>query len=268
MTSKELQKVISEDIDVYKVLHSTIDDEPAQIKTQYMQLMLAYHPDKLPPETKSVERKESEEKFHSIQKAYNILQDQALKDVYDKWYREHSTRLVSSLAAQSVNQQIKLQEYGVYLRKLQHFNIPLDDAVSFEKFSSGDTHSENSKSKASSVNNQPLHENRETGFSDSKLVESKQLYVRVESKLLESSGNEPNCNDIELIKNTFTKIKKVEPLDGNISDNSHEYIVEFLTFPDTLHNLKTVSRNTLSSRLVIKPMCFMNGTYHFKLDDS
>ncbi|KAL6942755.1 hypothetical protein ACO0RG_001716 [Hanseniaspora osmophila] len=272
MTSKELQKMLAEEIDLYKVLHSTIDDEPSQLKAQYMQLVLAYHPDKLPPESSTSERKESEEKFHLLQKAYGVLQDQASKRVYDNWYRKNSEKIGinsnsnSNSFARTTNRQIKLQEYGVYLRKLQHFDVPLENAVSFEKFSSANAKFKNSGSEASfSKRNQP-HESAKSCLNDSNLVESKQLYVRVDTGVAESLLSQANnTDDIELIKNNFTNIATIEPLSGKDFSSTHEYIVEFHTFLDTLHNLNTASENSSCANLVVKPKCFVNGTYHFGL---
>jgi curved DNA-binding protein CbpA len=56
-----------------------------RIKKAYRQLALKYHPDKIKNQNDNNERQSSEAIFIKISEAYDVLGDEKLKDVYDKY---------------------------------------------------------------------------------------------------------------------------------------------------------------------------------------
>lgn len=64
--------------DFYKILGVSRDASTSQIKKAYRKLAVKYHPDKNPDDEDAVT------KFHDINEAYEVLQDDEKRKIYDK----------------------------------------------------------------------------------------------------------------------------------------------------------------------------------------
>ena len=72
--------------DYYEVLGLSKRFAPTkQIKKAYHQLALKYHPDKVENQSDNNEQEKSEAIFIKISEAYDVLSDERLKDIYDKY---------------------------------------------------------------------------------------------------------------------------------------------------------------------------------------
>lgn len=67
--------------DYYEILGVSRNASPEEIKKAYRNLVLQYHPDRVPPEKK----KEAEEKFKEISEAYAVLSDPQKRSLYDQY---------------------------------------------------------------------------------------------------------------------------------------------------------------------------------------
>ena len=67
------------DQDYYQTLGVSRDDSDEEIKKAYRKLAMKYHPDSNP------DNKEAEEKYKTIQKAYEILSDREKRSRYDQF---------------------------------------------------------------------------------------------------------------------------------------------------------------------------------------
>lgn len=65
--------------DYYEILGLGRDATPDQLKKQYRKLAIKYHPDKNPGD------KDAEEKFKEASEAYEVLQDQRKRQIYDQY---------------------------------------------------------------------------------------------------------------------------------------------------------------------------------------
>lgn len=65
--------------DYYEILGLARDAAPEQLKKQYRKLAIKYHPDKNPGD------KEAEEKFKEASEAYEVLQDERKRQIYDQY---------------------------------------------------------------------------------------------------------------------------------------------------------------------------------------
>lgn len=65
--------------DFYKILGVSKDASTSQIKKAYRKLAMVYHPDKNPDDP------EASDKFHDINEAYEVLSDEELREVYDRY---------------------------------------------------------------------------------------------------------------------------------------------------------------------------------------
>ena len=64
--------------DFYKILGVSRDATTSQIKKAYRKLAVKYHPDKNPDDEDAVS------KFHDINEAYEVLQDDEQRKIYDQ----------------------------------------------------------------------------------------------------------------------------------------------------------------------------------------
>ena len=64
--------------DFYKILGVSKDSTTSQIKKAYRKLAVKYHPDKNPEDEDAVH------KFHDINDAYDVLQDEEKRKIYDQ----------------------------------------------------------------------------------------------------------------------------------------------------------------------------------------
>lgn len=64
--------------DFYKILGVSRDATTSQIKKAYRKLAVKYHPDKNPDDDDAIA------KFHDINEAYDVLQDEEKRDIYDR----------------------------------------------------------------------------------------------------------------------------------------------------------------------------------------
>jgi len=64
--------------DFYQILGVNRDASTSQIKKAYRKLAVKFHPDKNPDDPEAVE------KFHDINDAYEILQDDEKREIYDR----------------------------------------------------------------------------------------------------------------------------------------------------------------------------------------
>ena len=64
--------------DFYKILGVNKDASTSQIKKAYRKLAVKYHPDKNP------DNEDAMVKFHDINEAYEVLQDEEKRGIYDK----------------------------------------------------------------------------------------------------------------------------------------------------------------------------------------
>lgn len=69
--------------DYYAILGVKRDASPAEIKKAYRQLALKWHPDKNPEN-----REEASEKFVQISEAFEVLNDEEKKKIYDQYGEE------------------------------------------------------------------------------------------------------------------------------------------------------------------------------------
>jgi molecular chaperone DnaJ len=74
----------------YEILEISKDSDKGVIKKAYRKMAMKYHPDKNPGD------KEAEEKFKTINEAYQVLSDDEKRQIYDRYGKEaldgHSTR--------------------------------------------------------------------------------------------------------------------------------------------------------------------------------
>lgn len=70
--------------DYYELLGIVKTASQSEIKKAYRKLAMQYHPDKQPPESKTV----AEQKFKEIAEAYSVLSDPEKKELYDKYGKE------------------------------------------------------------------------------------------------------------------------------------------------------------------------------------
>lgn len=64
--------------DFYKILGVNKDSTISQIKKAYRKQAVKYHPDKNPDDDDAIV------KFHDINEAYEVLQDEEKREIYDK----------------------------------------------------------------------------------------------------------------------------------------------------------------------------------------
>lgn len=64
--------------DFYKILGVSKSASTSEIKKAYRKLAVKYHPDKNPDDSEAVT------KFHDINDAYEVLQDEEKRDIYDR----------------------------------------------------------------------------------------------------------------------------------------------------------------------------------------
>ena len=67
--------------DYYKILELSHNATQEEIKSQYRKLAKKLHPDK-------TKNQETEEVMTQINKAYEVLSDQELREKYDKYFKE------------------------------------------------------------------------------------------------------------------------------------------------------------------------------------
>lgn len=70
------------DLCYYELLEVTKDSDKGTIKKAYRKMAMKYHPDKNPND------KEAEEKFKSINEAYQVLSDDEKKSIYDRYGKQ------------------------------------------------------------------------------------------------------------------------------------------------------------------------------------
>ncbi len=67
------------DLDYYEVLEVSKDCSGAELKKSYRKLAMKYHPDRNPDDT------EAEEKFKTVNEAYQVLSDEEKRSIYDRY---------------------------------------------------------------------------------------------------------------------------------------------------------------------------------------
>lgn len=71
-----------EQFDYYEILEITRTSDKESIKKAYRKMALKYHPDRNP------DNKEAEEQFKRVNEAYEVLSDDAKREIYDKYGKE------------------------------------------------------------------------------------------------------------------------------------------------------------------------------------
>jgi molecular chaperone DnaJ len=84
-------------MDYYEILQIHRDAGGAEVKKAYRKLAVQYHPDKNPG------NKEAEEKFKSINEAYEILSDDTKRQIYDRYGKEGLERQGGGFHANSMD---------------------------------------------------------------------------------------------------------------------------------------------------------------------
>ncbi|KAJ2893296.1 Molecular chaperone DnaJ [Zalerion maritima] len=73
--------------DPYKVLSIAPDVQLSDIRAAHRKLVKLYHPDKIAPDASDDERREKEDEFKNVQKAYELLSDENERRKYDEKVR-------------------------------------------------------------------------------------------------------------------------------------------------------------------------------------
>ncbi|AAS54031.1 AFR659Wp [Eremothecium gossypii ATCC 10895] len=144
MSADALKDVIGGGKDLYALLEVSISSpeeleavDAAQLRAQFRRLALRYHPDKRRDDT------QQNDKFVSVQKAYDILSNSSLRATYNRWLScrlfgdPERRRLVRELhqreqlqvrQKEPMDKDIQnIQSYGQLLRKMRHLRIPYGD---------------------------------------------------------------------------------------------------------------------------------------------
>ncbi|SCU96746.1 LADA_0H02520g1_1 [Lachancea dasiensis] len=149
----DLNPIFAKHLDLYEILKFSVqvpEDVTAigaiQIKRNFRQQALKYHPDKNPNNPAAIST------FHLLEVASNLLSNPDSKNKYDQWYIQTFLRQ-RNLDLQREQQRQKLynreqatspqtnrtydttdhEKYGQLLRKLKHFKIPYGDWQHFDK---------------------------------------------------------------------------------------------------------------------------------------
>ncbi|KAL6947911.1 hypothetical protein ACO0OE_001927 [Hanseniaspora uvarum] len=86
---------IASQFDPYELLGVTLSSTEKDIKSAYRKLSLKFHPDKLPSGLTDIEKLKYEESFILINKAYQVLTDEAVKENYMKYGHPDGPQQVS-----------------------------------------------------------------------------------------------------------------------------------------------------------------------------
>ena len=150
MSDLLLKEIIRQNEDLYAVLelntNRNIDININDIKKQYKVLALKYHPDKniINREDKDGFNNKSNDLFHKISIAYEILSNEKLRIKYDQWYQNNrinrlNTSSIRTEMIRKLNKNEKidnfkvnkknynlhdLQKRGQRLRKLKQLRLP------------------------------------------------------------------------------------------------------------------------------------------------
>ncbi|CCF55591.1 hypothetical protein KAFR_0A01530 [Kazachstania africana CBS 2517] len=137
MSESLLKQVIHDELNLYNLLELPLDKftkiSTADLKRQYRKLSLKYHPDKTTDQ--------NAERFHAVSMAMQILGEDHLRSVYDKWLGQYirdnkdRNKMITRLKTRERAPQKKsghydlneMQKYGEQLRKLKHFRMSYGD---------------------------------------------------------------------------------------------------------------------------------------------
>ncbi|SCV03148.1 LANO_0G02432g1_1 [Lachancea nothofagi CBS 11611] len=150
----DISTALRDRIDLYEALNIIVRTSEelskvsvTQIKRNFRQQALKYHPDKNPDNSDAVSR------FYLMDVAVKLLSDPESRRSYDQWYIQTFLKQ-KNLESNREQQRLKLvlrekasispvtkvhdttdfEEYGHFLRKLKHFKIPYGDWKNFDKY--------------------------------------------------------------------------------------------------------------------------------------
>ena len=84
---------------LYEVLGTTEDADPAMIKKAYRKTSLKVHPDRAEPQ----HRKLATKKFQALLTVYNVLSDKSARTLYDKTAQMDETTFMKIIRSHSIN---------------------------------------------------------------------------------------------------------------------------------------------------------------------
>ena len=147
--------------DLYKILGVQKNATQDEIKKAYRELALKYHPDKNPGDSNA------EEKFKTIQSAYDILGDSEKREIYDKSYASQENQNTNSAVSSGRNQKSYEESMEELRRTWEEINRILKEAR--EKMQSRHSSGGNANQYSSGYGNHFYDDDEEDYYEDDDL---------------------------------------------------------------------------------------------------
>lgn len=155
--------------DLYKILGVQKNATQDEIKKAYRDLALKYHPDKNPGDSNA------EEKFKTIQSAYDILGDSEKREIYDKSYASQENQNTNSAASSGRNQKSYEESMEELRRTWEEIDRILEEAR--EKMQSRHSSGGNANQYSSGYGNHFYDDDEEDYYEDDDDLEFKEDYA-------------------------------------------------------------------------------------------